>query len=81
MSFPTTRMRRLRRTEALRRMVREARVTRDDLVQPLFVVEGQAAQGVSFFEAGLDPSEQCQLVRVAAVLAESRRALLSLVNA
>lgn len=40
MSFPETRMRRLRRSDALRRMVRETRVTRDDLIAPLFVVEG-----------------------------------------
>lgn len=40
MSFPITRMRRLRRTEALRSMVRETRLSRADLVQPLFVVEG-----------------------------------------
>jgi porphobilinogen synthase len=39
-SFPITRMRRLRRTETLRRKVRETRLTRDDLVLPLFVVEG-----------------------------------------
>ena len=40
MSFPQTRMRRLRSSETLRRMVRETRLSRDDLVQPLFVVEG-----------------------------------------
>jgi len=40
MSYPITRMRRLRRTEALRRMVRETRLSRDDLVLPLFAVEG-----------------------------------------
>ena len=40
MTFPITRMRRLRRTETLRRMVRETRLSRDDLVLPLFVVEG-----------------------------------------
>ncbi|TDJ17306.1 MAG: porphobilinogen synthase [Deltaproteobacteria bacterium] len=40
MSFPITRMRRLRQNDSLRRMVRETRVHRDDLVLPLFVVEG-----------------------------------------
>ncbi len=40
MSFPTHRMRRLRRTETLRRMSRETRLSRDDFVLPLFVVEG-----------------------------------------
>lgn len=40
MRFPTTRLRRLRRTETLRGMVRETRLDRQDLVQALFVVEG-----------------------------------------
>jgi len=40
MSFPITRMRRLRRNETLRRMVRETRVSVDDLIMPLFVREG-----------------------------------------
>ena len=40
MSFPTTRMRRLRRNETLRTMVREHRLAREDLILPLFVVEG-----------------------------------------
>jgi porphobilinogen synthase len=43
-SFPITRMRRLRRTETLRRMVRETRLSRDDLVLPLFVVEGSGVR-------------------------------------
>jgi porphobilinogen synthase len=44
LSFPTTRLRRLRRTETLRRMVRETRLSRDDLVLPLFVVEGRGVR-------------------------------------
>ena len=44
MSFPVTRLRRLRRTETLRRMVRETRLSRDDLILPLFVVEGTAVR-------------------------------------
>ena len=40
MSFPTMRMRRMRRSEALRRLVRETRLSRDDLVLPLFAVPG-----------------------------------------
>ncbi len=39
MAFPQRRLRRLRRTPALRRLVAEARVTVDDLVAPLFVRE------------------------------------------
>ena len=40
MSFPEHRLRRLRRTPALRRLVAEARLSVDDLVAPLFVKEG-----------------------------------------
>jgi len=40
MAFPTTRMRRLRRTSGLRDMVREQRVAPADLIQPLFVHTG-----------------------------------------
>src|SRR4051812_9587450 len=36
-TFPTTRLRRLRRTGALRDLVRETSLSLDDLVQPLFV--------------------------------------------
>jgi len=39
-SFPARRMRRLRRTPALRRLVAETRLSVDDLVAPLFVREG-----------------------------------------
>jgi porphobilinogen synthase len=44
MSFPSVRLRRLRRTESLRRLVRETRLTRDDLVLPLFAVEGRGVR-------------------------------------
>ncbi|HEY2303156.1 MAG TPA: porphobilinogen synthase [Acidimicrobiales bacterium] len=40
MPFPERRMRRLRRTPVLRRMVAETRLTPDDLIAPLFVREG-----------------------------------------
>jgi porphobilinogen synthase len=40
MSFPQQRPRRLRRTPALRSLMRETRVAPDDLVMPLFVKEG-----------------------------------------
>ncbi len=40
MAFPQRRLRRLRRTPALRRMVAETVVTPDDLLAPLFVREG-----------------------------------------
>ncbi len=40
MSFPALRMRRLRRTPLIRELVREVRLDRSDLVQPIFVDEG-----------------------------------------
>src|ERR1700752_893682 len=41
MSFPTHRPRRLRRTEALRSMVRETRLTTAGLIYPMFVCPGK----------------------------------------
>ncbi|UCC81126.1 MAG: porphobilinogen synthase [Candidatus Zixiibacteriota bacterium] len=41
MSFPINRPRRLRKNETIRRLVRENRISVDDLVQPLFVVPGK----------------------------------------
>ena len=41
MPFPSTRMRRLRRTEALRGLVRETELSPRHLIQPLFVVAGE----------------------------------------
>ncbi|MFA5844115.1 MAG: porphobilinogen synthase [Coriobacteriia bacterium] len=40
MEFPTFRMRRLRRNETVRAMVRETKLTADDLIYPLFVKPG-----------------------------------------
>lgn len=44
MAFPANRMRRLRRTEALRRMAREIEVNTDDLICPLFAAHGMDAK-------------------------------------
>jgi len=44
MSYPRTRLRRLRRNDTLRRMVRETALSRDDLVLPLFIVEGSGVR-------------------------------------
>ncbi|NLU49135.1 MAG: porphobilinogen synthase [Syntrophomonadaceae bacterium] len=41
MAFPVQRMRRLRRNETIRRMVRETTVTVNDLIYPLFVIYGR----------------------------------------
>ena len=48
MSFPQRRLRRLRRTPALRRLVAETTLSVDDLIAPLFVREGiDAPQAIS----------------------------------
>ncbi|MBL0220444.1 MAG: porphobilinogen synthase [Myxococcales bacterium] len=44
MNFPEYRPRRMRRTEGLRRMVRETRLSVDDFVYPLFVVPGSGVE-------------------------------------
>src|SRR5438067_1366721 len=44
MAFPATRLRRLRRTVALRDMVRETRLTPANLVYPLFVCPGEGVR-------------------------------------
>jgi porphobilinogen synthase len=44
MPFPATRLRRLRRTEALRGLVRETDLSASHLIQPLFVVAGEGVR-------------------------------------
>jgi porphobilinogen synthase len=44
MAYPATRMRRLRRTQALRDLVRETELSPRHLVQPLFVVAGEGVR-------------------------------------
>src|SRR4051812_14213081 len=44
MSFPETRMRRLRRTESLRALVRETSLEPGDLIYPLFICPGEGVR-------------------------------------
>ena len=44
MSFPATRLRRLRRTKPLRDLVRETELTPEHLVQPLFITAGEGVR-------------------------------------
>src|SRR5579884_2226588 len=44
MAFPATRLRRLRRTGALRSMVRETRLSPENFVYPLFVCPGEGVR-------------------------------------
>ena len=40
-AYPSTRMRRMRRDDFSRRMMRESTLTVDDLLYPMFVIEGE----------------------------------------
>ncbi len=67
-SFPVTRLRRLRRTDTLRALVRETRLSLDDVVMPLFACPGE---GVVRPVTGLDGIAQRsidEIVREAAEL-------------
>ena len=67
--FPVTRLRRLRRTDTLRALVRETRLSLDDVVMPLFACPGE---GVVRPVAGLEGIAQRsvdELVREASELA------------
>src|ERR1700678_664879 len=44
MNFPATRMRRLRRTEAMRSLVRETHLHPGALIYPLFICEGSGVR-------------------------------------
>src|SRR5512146_2578614 len=44
MSFPTTRLRRLRRNEALRGFVRETRLSPEGFIYPMFICPGEGVR-------------------------------------
>src|SRR5271169_2670163 len=46
-SFPSTRMRRMRRDEFSRRLMRETHLSVDSLIYPIFVVEGRGRQPIA----------------------------------
>ena len=64
--FPEYRPRRLRRTEALRRMVRETTVTPGDLILPLFAVPGRGVRRPVGAMPGVDQTSVDELLRDAA---------------
>jgi porphobilinogen synthase len=68
--FPELRMRRLRRTATLRRLVRETRVSVDDLILPLFVVPGSGVRRPVKSMPGVDQTSVDEAVRDAAEAAE-----------
>ncbi len=77
MNFPMTRLRRLRRTEALRSLVRETRLHPEALIYPLFICPGEEVRreigsmpgvfNVSIDEA-LKEAEQCAALGIGGLL-------------
>jgi porphobilinogen synthase len=67
-SFPRVRMRRMRRDEFSRRLMRETRLATEDLIQPLFVIEGKGARVPVPSMPGVERLSIDELVREAAEL-------------
>ncbi len=65
MTFPIQRLRRLRRGETWRRSVRETRLTPDDLVYPLFVVNGEGVRNAVGSMPGVEQLSIDELVKEA----------------
>lgn len=77
MAFPTHRLRRLRQSEGIRRLVGETRVSVDDLIAPIFVCTGKGQEqaiasmpGVSRLsvDMAVDEAERIAEARIPAVL-------------
>ena len=62
-SFPSTRMRRMRRDEFSRRLMRETRLSVDSLIYPIFVVEGRADRQPVASMPGIERLSVDQLLR------------------
>jgi porphobilinogen synthase len=77
MSFPETRLRRFRRTPTLRRLVRETRLSPDNLVLPLFVCPGEGVEKPVGSMPGVAQQSVDRLVETArAAFAEGIRTVL-----
>ena len=68
-SFPVTRLRRLRRTETLRALVREHRLSLDDVVMPLFACPGEGVVRPVEGLEGISQRSVDEVVREAVALA------------
>ncbi len=68
--FPATRMRRMRRNDFSRRLMREHTLTVDDLIYPLFVTEGNARRDPVSSMPGVERLSIDELVREAATAAQ-----------
>ena len=68
--FPDTRMRRLRRQDFSRRLVRETRLSVDDLIFPVFILEGQGRREPVLSMPGIERLSIDQLLIEARLLAD-----------
>jgi porphobilinogen synthase len=67
-SFPTTRLRRMRRDEFSRRLMRETQLTIDSLIYPVFVVEGVRQRQPIVSMPGIERLSVDELLRECALL-------------
>jgi porphobilinogen synthase len=67
-SFPSTRMRRMRRDEFSRRLMRETRLSVDSLIYPIFVVEGRGERQPVASMPGIERLTVDELLRECATL-------------
>jgi porphobilinogen synthase len=68
--FPRTRLRRMRRDEFSRRLMRESTLSADNLIYPLFVIEGKSRREQIQSMPGIERVTVDELVREAQSLAE-----------
>ncbi len=68
--FPQVRMRRMRRDEFSRRLMRETRLTADDLIYPVFVLEGKGKREPVASMPGVERVSMNELLKEAAELVE-----------
>jgi porphobilinogen synthase len=68
--FPRTRLRRMRRDEFSRRLMRESTLSADNLIYPLFVIEGKSRREPIQSMPGIERVTVDELVREAQSLAE-----------
>jgi porphobilinogen synthase len=71
MSFPATRMRRMRRSPALRAMIRETDLSPAHLIQPMFVVAGEGVREEVPSMPGVDRFSISELVEEAGAVAQA----------
>jgi porphobilinogen synthase len=69
-SFPTTRLRRMRSAEFSRRLMREHRLSTDDLIYPMFVIEGSARREPVQSMPGIERMTIDELLKEAGELVE-----------